>query len=72
MAVPRSKFDRVVLTEVLVEAGLTAIHEAERSSKMTSLARANRVRNGLMVAFACSVTHPTKELGGLGDRGAAS
>jgi integrase len=50
-AVPRSKFDRVVLTEVLVEAGLTLIHEAEHSSKMTKLARANQVRNGLMVAL---------------------
>ena len=28
---PRSKFDRLVLTEVLVEAGLTLIHEAEHS-----------------------------------------
>ena len=51
VAVPRSKFDRVVLTEVLVEAGLTLIHEAEHSSKMTKLARANQVRNGLMVAL---------------------
>ena len=28
---PRSKFDRMVMTEVLVEAGLTLIHEAENS-----------------------------------------
>ncbi len=48
---PRSKFDRLVLTEVLVEAGLTLIHEAEHSRSMTKLARAYRVRNGLMVAL---------------------
>ncbi len=47
---PRSKFDRLVLTEVLVEAGLTLIHEAEHSQSMTKLARACQVRNGLMVA----------------------
>src|ERR1700720_3562291 len=48
---PRSKFDRLVLTEVLVEAGLTLIHEAEHSRNMTKLARACQVRNGLMVAL---------------------
>src|SRR6516165_8072128 len=48
---PRSKFDRLVLTEVLVEAGLTLIQEAEQSRTMTRLARAHQVRNGLMVAL---------------------
>ena len=48
---PRSKFDRMVLAEVLVEAGLTLIHEAESSSNLSELARACRVRNGLMVAL---------------------
>jgi integrase len=48
---PRSKFDRLVLAEVLVEAGLKLINEAERSAKLTKLARACRVRNGLMVAL---------------------
>jgi integrase len=51
VAVPRSKFDRLVLTEVLLEAGLTLIQEAENSPKMTKLACANQVRNGLMVAL---------------------
>jgi integrase len=50
LAWPRSKFDRLVLTEVLVEAGLTLIHEAEISQILTPLARARQVRNGLMVA----------------------
>ena len=48
---PRSKFDRMVMTEVLVEAGLTLIHEAESSPTLTELARACQVRNGLMVAL---------------------
>jgi site-specific recombinase XerD len=48
---PRSKFDRMVLIEVLVEAALTLIHEAEMSPNLTSLARARQARNGLMVAL---------------------
>jgi hypothetical protein len=48
---PRSKSNRWVLTEVLVEAGLTLITEAENSRKMPKLARARQVRNGLMVAM---------------------
>jgi site-specific recombinase XerD len=48
---PRSKFDRLVMAEVLAEAGLTLIHEAESSPNMTELARARQVRNGLMVAL---------------------
>ena len=54
VARPRSKFDRLVLTEVLVEAGLKLIDEAERSPKLTKLARACRVRNGLMLALVCT------------------
>jgi integrase len=48
---PRSKFDRTVLAEVLVEAGLTLIHEAETSLSLSALARARQVRNGLMIAL---------------------
>jgi integrase len=51
VAQPRSKWDRLVLAEVLVEAGLTLIHEAELSRSMTKLGRACQVRNGLMVAL---------------------
>src|SRR5260221_10863130 len=47
---PRSKTNRWVLTEVLVEAGLALITEAENSRKMSKLAQARQVRNGLMVA----------------------
>lgn len=49
-AIPRSKSDRLVLTERLVEAGLTLIQEAEMFGK-TALARAAGVRNGLLVAL---------------------
>ena len=48
---PRSKFDRVVLAEVLIRAGLTLMHEAELSKTMTDLGRAWQFRNGLMVAL---------------------
>jgi integrase len=48
---PRSKANRWVLTEVLVEAGLTLIAEAESSRKMSKLGQARQVRNGLMVAM---------------------
>jgi integrase len=48
---PRSKADRWVLTEVLVEAGLTLIAEAENSLKMSKLGQARQARNGLMVAM---------------------
>jgi integrase len=48
---PRSKSARLVLIEVLVEAGLSLIAEAEASTSMTSLSRARQVRNGLMIAL---------------------
>src|SRR5262245_53277993 len=47
---PRSKFDRLVLTGRLVEAGLTLVAEAERFAN-NDLARARGVRNGLMIAL---------------------
>ena len=48
--IPRSKADRLVLTERLVEAGLVLIREAEMFGK-TALARAVGVRNGLLIAL---------------------
>lgn len=48
---PRSKFDRMVMAELLLEAGLTLIHEAESSPTLNELARARQFRNGLMVAL---------------------
>jgi site-specific recombinase XerD len=47
---PRSKFDRLVFTQRLVEAGLTLIAEAEGHAK-NDIDRATGVRNGLMIAL---------------------
>ena len=54
---PRSKFDRMVMTEVLVEAGLTLSRETESSPSLTDRARAVQARDGLMVA--CSRCVPS-------------
>jgi integrase len=48
---PRSKADRLVLTEVLVECSLTLMAEAESSATLSRLAKARQFRNGLMVAM---------------------
>jgi integrase len=48
---PRSRADRLVLTEVLVECGLTLMAEAESSATLSRLAKARQFRNGLMVAM---------------------
>ena len=56
-AIPRSKSDRLVLAERLVEAGLTLIQEAETFGK-TALARAAGVRNGLLIALLA--LHPVR------------
>jgi integrase len=50
IAVPRSKYDRFVMTERLLEGGLTIIAEAETFAK-SDFARAKGVRNGLMIAL---------------------
>ena len=47
---PRSKFDRLVLTERLVEAGLTLVVEAQQLAD-TGFVRARGIRNGLMIAL---------------------
>jgi integrase len=47
---PRSKFDRLILTERLVGAGLSLIAEAKEFAR-TDLARARGIRNGLMIAL---------------------
>jgi site-specific recombinase XerD len=48
---PKSKWDRVVLAEVISEAGLTLIAEAELAPRLPKLTRARMVRNGLMLAL---------------------
>jgi hypothetical protein len=47
---PRSKFNRLVFTGRLVEAGLTLVAEAQGLAK-NDLARARGVRNGLLIAL---------------------
>jgi site-specific recombinase XerD len=47
---PRPKWDRVVTTDVLVDAGRTLMAEAE-IAKRPALTRARMLRNGLMVAL---------------------
>ncbi len=54
---PKSKLDRLVLAEVLLEGGLTLITEAENSIQ-TDLPRARGVRNGLMIALLA--VHPMR------------
>jgi len=46
---PRSKFERLVLTDRLVEAGLRLIAEAEK--RPVSVERARDIRNGLMIVI---------------------
>lgn len=47
---PRSKFDRLVFTHRLVEAGLTLVTEAQEFTKRDH-ARAKGIRNGLMIVL---------------------
>jgi site-specific recombinase XerD len=51
MMEPMSKFNRLVLSQVLLEAGLTLMTEAESLMQRSALARARQFRNGLMVAL---------------------
>jgi integrase len=48
---PRSKFGRLVYSQVLLKAGLTLMTEADSVMEATPLRRARQFRNGLMVAF---------------------
>jgi hypothetical protein len=48
---PRSKADRLVLTEVLVEAGLTLMAEAKGSTSLSPVKKARQFRDGMMVAM---------------------
>ena len=48
---PRSKFNRFVYTNILLEAGMTLMAEADAAMHRSALARARQFRNGLMVAL---------------------
>src|SRR5262249_10216152 len=61
---PRSKFDRLVFTTKLVEAGMTLVAEAEKFAR-DDLARARGVRNGLMIALLALCPIRLKNFAGL-------
>jgi hypothetical protein len=48
---PQTKWGRIVLSGVIIEAGLTHIAEAQLGTKLPKLTRARMVRNGLMLAL---------------------
>jgi hypothetical protein len=48
--VPRSKLDRLIYSNVLVDAGMTVMIEAEAAMHRSDLGRARQFRNGLMLA----------------------
>jgi site-specific recombinase XerD len=48
---PQSKFDRLVYTNVIAEAGMTLMAEADAATHRSALARARQFRNGLMIAM---------------------
>jgi len=58
VAQPQARFDRTVTTEVLVEAGLTLVREAEHATHQRAIWRAAQGRNGLMVAL--MALHPIR------------
>src|SRR3954454_446777 len=57
-APPQARFDRTFTSEVLVEAGLALVREAERAVRQRANWRAAQLRNGLMVAL--MALHPIR------------
>jgi site-specific recombinase XerD len=55
---PRSKFDRLVYSNVLLEAGMTLMAETDAATQGSALARARQFRNGLMVTLLAA--HPIR------------
>src|SRR5215467_8330951 len=64
---PRSKFDRIVLIEVLVEAALTLIHEAETSPNLVKPCPGTSGSQWVDGGVARHVPHPPEELRRLGN-----
>ena len=58
VAQPQDRFDRTFTTEVLVEAGLTLVREAEHARHRRMVWRAAQIRNGLMLAL--MALHPIR------------
>jgi integrase len=55
---PRSKFNRLVDTNILVDAGMTLMAEADAMMHRSALFRARQFRNGLMIALLA--LHPVR------------
>jgi site-specific recombinase XerD len=55
---PKSKLDRLVYTNIIVEAGWVLMVEADATKERTALARARQFRNGLMIALLA--LHPVR------------
>ena len=51
VVVPRSKLDRLVYSNVLVDAGMTLMVEADAATHRSALGRARQFRDGLMLAL---------------------
>jgi hypothetical protein len=64
---PRSKAHRMVMIEVLAEAGLILIDEAETSPSLSEIARARQVRDGNGESVSV-LPHQTEKFHCLGDR----
>jgi hypothetical protein len=48
---PKSKVNRLVYPNVIAEAGLALMVDADAAKQRTALARARQFRNGLMIAL---------------------
>ena len=51
VACPQERFDRIVTSETLIEAGLTLVREAQLATRRRPLWRALSIRDGVMVAM---------------------
>ena len=51
LACPKERFDQIVTSETLIEAGLTLVREAQLANRRRPLWRALSMRDGLMVAM---------------------
>ena len=65
VAYPKPRFDRIVTSERLVEAGLGLIRSARENPRLRTYRRATLIRNGLMVALLALAPIRLKNFAGL-------
>ena len=65
VAYPKPRFDRIVTSERLVEAGLGLIRSARENPRLRTYRRATLIRNGLMVALLALAPIRLKNFSGL-------